>query len=70
MVTQTGETWELVFSDEFNTPGRSFYPGGARRAFFLSSEVVMRLRTRTDLFVCIPLDDPYWESQDLHAWAT
>ncbi|KAH7106766.1 beta-glucan synthesis-associated protein SKN1 [Auriculariales sp. MPI-PUGE-AT-0066] len=22
-----GETWELVFSDEFNTPGRSFYPG-------------------------------------------
>lgn len=35
MVTQTGETWELVFSDEFNTPGRSFYPGGARRASFL-----------------------------------
>ncbi|KAI6026982.1 glycoside hydrolase family 16 protein [Pisolithus marmoratus] len=22
-----GDTWELVFSDEFNTEGRSFYPG-------------------------------------------
>ena len=22
-----GKTWELVFSDEFNTDGRSFYPG-------------------------------------------
>lgn len=22
-----GETWHLVFSDEFNTPGRTFYPG-------------------------------------------
>jgi beta-glucanase (GH16 family) len=29
MTTQTGETWELVFSDEFNTPGRTFWPGGA-----------------------------------------
>jgi hypothetical protein len=24
---ETGETWELVFSDEFNTDGRSFYDG-------------------------------------------
>lgn len=23
----TGQTWQLVFSDEFNTEGRSFYPG-------------------------------------------
>ena len=22
-----GKTWELIFSDEFNTDGRSFYPG-------------------------------------------
>lgn len=22
-----GETWKLVFSDEFNKPGRTFYPG-------------------------------------------
>jgi beta-glucanase (GH16 family) len=25
---ETGETWELVFSDEFNNPGRTFWPGG------------------------------------------
>ena len=25
---ETGETWDLVFSDEFNTPGRTFWPGG------------------------------------------
>ena len=23
----TGQTWKLVFSDEFNVEGRSFYPG-------------------------------------------
>ena len=23
----TGQTWQLVFSDEFNTDGRTFYPG-------------------------------------------
>jgi beta-glucan synthesis-associated protein KRE6 len=22
-----GQMWDLVFSDEFNTPNRSFYPG-------------------------------------------
>lgn len=26
-----GSTYELVFSDEFNTDGRSFYPGGKYR---------------------------------------
>lgn len=36
------QTYELVFSDEFNTDGRTFYPG----------------------------DDPYWEAEDLHYWAT
>ncbi|KIY71399.1 glycoside hydrolase family 16 protein [Cylindrobasidium torrendii FP15055 ss-10] len=36
------EAWQLVFSDEFNTDGRSFYPG----------------------------EDPYWEAEDLHYWAT
>ena len=25
--TSRGDTWELVMSDEFNTPGRSFRPG-------------------------------------------
>ena len=24
---RTGKTWQLVFSDEFNTDGRTFYPG-------------------------------------------
>ncbi|KAJ7853544.1 glycoside hydrolase family 16 protein [Mycena olivaceomarginata] len=33
---------KLVFSDEFNTDGRTFYPG----------------------------DDPFWEAEDLHYWAT
>ena len=37
-----GEEWDLVFSDEFNTDGRSFYPG----------------------------DDPFWEAENLHYWAT
>lgn len=27
MVSGEGTTWELVFSDEFETEGRSFYPG-------------------------------------------
>ncbi|CED85101.1 Concanavalin A-like lectin/glucanase, subgroup [Phaffia rhodozyma] len=42
MTSNTGVEWELVFSDEFNVDGRSFYSG----------------------------DDPYWEANDLHAWAT
>lgn len=25
--SMNGETWKLVFSDEFNQPGRTFYPG-------------------------------------------
>ncbi|KAF4619651.1 hypothetical protein D9613_005269 [Agrocybe pediades] len=37
-----GSPMLLVFSDEFNTDGRTFYPG----------------------------DDPYWEAEDLHYWAT
>ncbi|KAF9481835.1 glycoside hydrolase family 16 protein [Pholiota conissans] len=37
-----GSQMTLVFSDEFNTDGRTFYPG----------------------------QDPYWEAEDLHYWAT
>uniref|UniRef100_A0A8H7XY82 GH16 domain-containing protein n=1 Tax=Psilocybe cubensis TaxID=181762 RepID=A0A8H7XY82_PSICU len=37
-----GSDMILVFSDEFNEEGRTFYPG----------------------------DDPYWEAEDLHYWAT
>ena len=29
---ETGETWDLVFSDEFNNPGRTFWPGGESRS--------------------------------------
>lgn len=25
---EDGSDWQLVFSDEFNTAGRTFYPGG------------------------------------------
>ncbi|KAF8914199.1 glucosidase [Gymnopilus junonius] len=39
---QDGSPMLLIFSDEFNTNGRTFYPG----------------------------DDPYWEAEDLHYWAT
>ncbi|KAG8956785.1 hypothetical protein FRC04_000263 [Tulasnella sp. 424] len=37
-----GTDLQLVFSDEFNVDGRTFYPG----------------------------DDPYWEAEDMHYWAT
>ncbi|KAG1906505.1 glycoside hydrolase family 16 protein [Suillus fuscotomentosus] len=37
-----GDTYQLVFSDEFNTDGRTFWPG----------------------------DDPFWEAENLHYWAT
>ncbi|KAG1715715.1 hypothetical protein ID866_1431 [Astraeus odoratus] len=37
-----GSTYQLVFSDEFNTDGRTFWPG----------------------------DDPFWEAENLHYWAT
>ncbi|KAG0704274.1 glycoside hydrolase family 16 protein [Suillus ampliporus] len=37
-----GYTYNLVFSDEFNTDGRTFWPG----------------------------DDPFWEAENLHYWAT
>ncbi|KAF8886597.1 beta-glucan synthesis-associated protein-domain-containing protein [Gymnopilus junonius] len=29
-----GQDYELVFSDEFNTPGRTFYPGASFRCIF------------------------------------
>jgi hypothetical protein len=52
---------ELVFSDEFNQDGRSFYPGGASHAFHVISS-----RWEPD----VVSDDPYWEAVDLHYWAT
>lgn len=38
ITSNAGETWELVFSDEFNTPGRTFWPGCA--SYFSSSSWV------------------------------
>lgn len=29
-----GQPYELVFSDEFNTPGRTFYPGNVTLLIF------------------------------------
>lgn len=29
IVSDEGPTWDLVFSDEFEQEGRTFYPGGA-----------------------------------------
>jgi len=29
--TEDRTPWQLVFSDEFNTDGRTFYPGGETR---------------------------------------
>lgn len=46
---------QLVFSDEFNEEGRSFYPG----------RVYLVLRTCDGHLVG---DDPYWEAVDLHYW--
>lgn len=41
-VGSDGSSYQLVFSDEFNTDGRTFWPG----------------------------DDPFWEAENLHYWAT
>ena len=53
------ETLQLVWSDEFNVDGRTFYPGQARF-------VVAALPSNN---VCLG-DDPYWEAVDLHYWQT
>jgi hypothetical protein len=48
-----------VFSDEFNTDGRSFYPGGpycSLSFLYLSSFIL--------------IDDPFWEAVDLQYWPT
>lgn len=65
MKTQKGDTWELVFSDEFNTPGRSFWPGGA--SFCPSIEVLVVELMPSGLTLT---DDPFWQAQDLHPWST
>lgn len=52
---------ELVFSDEFNTDGRTFYPGGSFPSIHSSAPNFIEL-----LFI----DDPYWEAVDLYYWST
>ncbi|KAJ7293423.1 glycoside hydrolase family 16 protein [Mycena rebaudengoi] len=54
-----GKEMRLVFSDEFNTDGRTFYPGKPTGVF-----------DGADLTDENPGDDPYWEAVDLHYWAT
>jgi len=48
-----------VFSDEFNTDGRSFYPGGTQG---YSTFIVILLM--------YSLDDAFWEAVDLQYWPT
>lgn len=53
----TGEEWDLVFSDEFNEDGRTFYNGG--------------LDNSTNAYLSRVIgDDPFWEAVDLHYWQT
>ena len=54
---ETGDSWELIFSDEFNNDGRTFYDGE-----IADSGVTAPL---TDIG-----DDPYWQAEDLHYWQT
>ena len=48
-----GSDWQLVFSDEFNTDGRSFYPGddpyweAADLHYWVSSNISMLQRNLT-----------------------
>jgi beta-glucan synthesis-associated protein KRE6 len=56
--TEDGSAWQLVFSDEFNTDGRSFYPGGEGPFnSFLAISLIHYV------------DDPFWEAVDLHYWS-
>jgi beta-glucanase (GH16 family) len=58
--TEDGTEWQLVFSDEFETPGRTFYPGGMHNP-------EPYLRTCADSSI---VDDPFWEAVNLHYWQT
>lgn len=59
-----GEEYELVFSDEFNLPGRSFFPG--KQLLFIPLSLPLLIAT------CLNTsgDDPFWEAVDLNYWAT
>ena len=50
---ETGDQWELVFSDEFNVDGRTFYDGEPPLS---NSRTNMRRRPADELLG----DDPYW----------
>ena len=53
-----GNTYELIFSDEFNTPGRAFYLGTHYSLPFCSC-------THVGPFPAFPGDDPFWEAVDI-----
>ncbi len=54
-----GSQWELVFSDEFNVPNRTFYPVSSR--IFWGTQCLKPSHASKG-------DDPYWEAVDLHYW--
>lgn len=54
-----GRRYNLVFSDEFNTDGRTFYPGSFQTSV---------LSDRQLKIIFYSGDDPFWEAEDLHYW--
>ena len=57
-----GRDYQLVFSDEFNEDGRTFFPGDDPFVSLLCSVIVGG--SRTNAFVC------QWEAVDIHYWQT
>lgn len=55
-----GQQYDLVFSDEFNTDGRTFYPGS----------LIPFLKLHYGDINDSTGDDPYWEAVDLWYGAT
>jgi len=51
-----GDDLELVFSDEFETDGRSFYPGKIHHSLFICLLLIL---------ILVLGDDPWWEAVDL-----
>jgi hypothetical protein len=56
-----GEEYDLVFSDEFNVDGRSFYPG-----YVPPPPIIIK----NPFWPTECSDDPFWEAVDLWYWAT